>query len=404
VGKSIGVLIPEFPGQTHNFFWRELEALRDAGASVSIFSTRRPPSGLQSTSWGEEAMKGTTYLYPVSLLSTLKLVADALSSPSRSIQCVRLLWDSLPTRTPGTSPLRMCILLGLGMHLGRACKARGINHVHVHSCADAANIAMFANAFFGMTYSLTLHNPLHVWGGNQKNKWRHAAFGIAITDWILLDAQRQLGSSLPARMLIAPMGVNVDVFQRKSAYRPATDGPTHIFSCARLNPAKGFTVLLEAVRLLRDAGKQVTLTIAGEDDDGGTGYRRVLEHLISELSLEKLVVLLGAVPEERVRSELEAAHVFVLASFEEPLGVAIMEAMSMEVPVVATRAGGVPSIITDQANGLLVPPSDAPSLADAINRISSDASLARNLSQNGRQRIAERFHHRLSARAMLENV
>jgi colanic acid/amylovoran biosynthesis glycosyltransferase len=263
---------------------------------------------------------------------------------------------------------------------------------------------MFANAFFGMTYSLTLHNPLHVWGGNQKNKWRHAAFGIAITDWILLDAQRQLGSSLPARMLIAPMGVNVDVFQRKSAYRPATDGPTHIFSCARLNPAKGFTVLLEAVRLLRDAGKQVTLTIAGEDDDGGTGYRRVLEHLISELSLEKLVVLLGAVPEERVRSELEAAHVFVLASFEEPLGVAIMEAMSMEVPVVATRAGGVPSIITDQANGLLVPPSDAPSLADAINRISSDASLARNLSQNGRQRIAERFHHRLSARAMLENV
>lgn len=272
---------------------------------------------------------------------------------------------------------------------------------HVH---DAANVAFFAHAAFGLNYSLTLHNPLSIWGGNQTNKWKHAKFGIVIADWIFNDMRQRLGDALPQKIIIAPMGVNIDVFKRRSPYLPVTEGTIRLFSCARLNPAKGFEVLLESIDRLRVLGHDVALTIAGEDDSGGTGYRNTLENIIHSRGIEKAVCLLGAVSEERVRVELEAAHVFVLASYEEPLGVAIMEAMAMEVPVIATNAGGVPSIISDGIDGILVPPSDALALAAAIARVEGNPSLAASLSSRGRTRVKDSFHHRLSAKAIYDNV
>jgi glycosyltransferase involved in cell wall biosynthesis len=74
-----------------------------------------------------------------------------------------------------------------------------------------------------------------------------------------------------------------------------------------------------------------------------------------QLRLDDSVVLLGAVSEEVVRKELSEAHAFVLGSLAEPLGVAIMEAMAMRVPVGVTGAGGVAELVDDGVDGLLVP-------------------------------------------------
>lgn len=402
--KKIGVLIPEFPGQTHNFFWREIEALRELGSCVTLFSTRRPPTKIQSTTWGEAAMKETTYLHPPPVASILGAVRDLAISPARLLRCAKVFFDSFPVLEKRESSLRLLMLMLIGIALGRTCKRLELNHIHVHSCADAANVALFAHASFGIEYSMTLHNPLAIWGGNQSNKWNAAKFGIVITDWILKDALQKLGSSMPSKIVTAPMGVKVEAFRRQLPYSPREEGPLRVFSCARLNPAKGFEVLLESVERLQRSGRNVTLTIAGEDDLGGTGYRRVIEKAISDRKIGDRVFLLGAVSEDRVRAELEAAHMFVLASYEEPLGVAIMEAMAMEVPVIATNAGGVPSIISDGVDGILVQPSDALGLSDAISRIGDSPGLAVALSAQGRARIEQAFHHRLSAKAIFDNV
>jgi colanic acid/amylovoran biosynthesis glycosyltransferase len=402
--KKIAFLIPEFPGQTHNFFWREIDALKEMGAEVALFSTRRPVSGIQSTSWGEAAMLETTYLFPMSLSVMAGVVRDLILSPTRFFRCAGMFLSSVRDLKKGESPLRLLAIVLVGVGLGRLCVNRGLHHLHVHSCADAANVALFAHAAFGLEYSMTLHNPLSIWGGNQKNKWRYAKFGIVIADWILQDIRSRLGAELPSAMRIAPMGVNVDVFRRKKPYRPMDEGVLKVFSCARLNAAKGFEVLLEAIDRLKQQGHRVSLTIAGEDDAGGVGYRMVLEAIISSKGLESEVHLMGAVPEERVRAELERAHVFVLASFEEPLGVAIMEAMAMEVPVIATNAGGVPSIVTEGVDGLLVPPSDAIALAVALTRVGEAPGLAVGLSLRGRMRVMDAFHHRLSAKAIIDQV
>lgn len=402
--KRIGVMIPEFPGQTHNFFWREIDALKELGAEVALFSTRRPPSGIRSTTWGEAAAQQTTYLYPMRVRVVAVVMRDLLLSPALFIRCMRMFFASTGQLKQGESKLRLLALMMIGVGLGRVCKVHGLQHLHVHSCADAANVALFAHAAFGLKYSMTLHNPLSIWGGNQSNKWKHASFGIVIADWILKDIRTKLGPSLPARLFIAPMGVNVQVFKRKAPYRAMEQGVLKVFSCARLNPAKGFEVLLDAVDQLRQLGQAVMLTIAGEDDQGGSGYRKKLESVIADRALEAVVRLLGAVSEERVRAELEDAHVFVLASFEEPLGVAIMEAMAMEVPVIATHSGGVPGLITDGVDGLLVPPSDAASLSKALTRVADTPALALELSSRGRARIEQAFHHRLSSKVLFDQV
>jgi glycosyltransferase involved in cell wall biosynthesis len=199
------------------------------------------------------------------------------------------------------------------------------------------------------------------------------------------------------------MGVDVERFRRPSPYQPWDGaGPARIFSCGRLNPCKGHDDLIRAVSLLRDRGIQAHLHIAGEDDSKTGDCRRSLEELIAHFGIGDRVRLLGAVPEETVRAELEAAHLFALASLEEPLGVVIMEAMAMEIPVVVTGAGGVAELVQDEVDGLLVQPRKPDQLAEALSRVLQSPELARQLSVAGRRRILESFHSGLSAQVLTQ--
>ena len=119
--------------------------------------------------------------------------------------------------------------------------------------------------------------------------------------------------------------------------------------------------------------------------------------LIDELSLNGKATLLGALPEEMVRSEFEAAHVFALASHNEALGVATMEAMAMELPVVVTGVGGVAELVADGIDGVLAEPKSPSRLAESLRRVLGEPSLAKRLGEAGRRKIEARFHSGLSA-------
>ncbi len=114
------------------------------------------------------------------------------------------------------------------------------------------------------------------------------------------------------------------------------------------------------------------------------------------------MTLLGAISEEQVCRELENVHVFVLASQEEALGVATMEAMSTGVPAVATRVGGVPELVKHGETGLLVAPGKPEELADAIDTVISDPQLAQCISAAARKKIESSFHERISAETIVQ--
>jgi glycosyltransferase involved in cell wall biosynthesis len=125
--------------------------------------------------------------------------------------------------------------------------------------------------------------------------------------------------------------------------------------------------------------------------------RPILEAEIGRRGLEGRVELLGAVAEQVVREELEHADLFALASHDEAIGVATMEAMAMGLPVIVTDVGGVDELVSHEENGLLVPAHKPQEMSDAIRRLIEDAELCASISTRGRETVAARFDCRLSA-------
>jgi glycosyltransferase involved in cell wall biosynthesis len=104
------------------------------------------------------------------------------------------------------------------------------------------------------------------------------------------------------------------------------------------------------------------------------------------------VIFEGAKTHEETRKLLGRADVFALASFAEGVPVALMEAMAMEVPCVSTCVAGIPELIRDGLDGLLVPASSAEALASALQRLFDDPLLRRSLAVAGRKRVIEHYN------------
>lgn len=405
---KLAYLIPMFPAQTHAFFWRERQCVLDMEHTVDLVTTREPPPAIVSHSWSEEARQLTEVLFPMSF-------AEYLSAAGKIILAGPATWGRiintiLTAQVPNLKERLQLVALSLvGAKFASLAQSKNWDHVHVHSCANTANIALFAHLITGLPYSMTLHGPLHDYGSNQPAKWRHAAFVIVITQKIFDEVTAELGDNIPQPLQIAPMGVEVEKFTRDAdkpyvAYNKSDENPARLFACGRLNFCKGHQDLIHAVGLLKDRGYNVHLDIAGEDEQGGTGFHQDLEVMINKLGLQEEVTLLGAVSEQVVRDHLQAAHIFVLASLGEPLGVAYMEAMAMQTPTIGTDAGGVRELIDHETDGLLVKPENPNELADVITQILDDANLAQRLSDGGRDKIANQFSSKRSAEVIVNNI
>lgn len=152
---------------------------------------------------------------------------------------------------------------------------------------------------------------------------------------------------------------------------------------ANFRAQKGYDVLLHAARAVVDRKVPVRFAAAGEGP-----LRRDLENQRSDLSLERHVLFLGARTD--VPRLLAAADMFVLPSRYEGLPLALMEAVSIGVPVIATAVSGLPDILTNERNALLVAPEQPHALAEAITRLASDPALRASLSTASRT-LSERF-------------
>ena len=153
------------------------------------------------------------------------------------------------------------------------------------------------------------------------------------------------------------------------------------------SPVKGVESLIEAIpRIVASVPGARFLLIGGGGDEGA------LREKTGAMNVEPFVVFAG------YRKDVERLYgimdISVLTSLSEGLSLTVLESMAHGLPVVATRVGGNPEIITDGQNGYLVPPGDACSLADRIVRLLLDADLRRRMGSEGRERIGSRFRLR----------
>lgn len=400
----IGYLIPEFPGQTHAFFMRERKGLEQLGTNATLYSTRPPVAAAAQHAWAEAAAKETIYLTPFRLESFVSAAFWLLlSGPFAIWRCCQTVLQS--TELKAKEKLKILSMIPVAAFWLSHLKKNRSQHVHIHSCGNSAWLGVFVSQLSNITYSLTLHGPLHDYGPAQPSKWQHARFVVVITQDLVNEAACQIPQAQRPPIFLAPMGVDVMRFQRTVPYQPASQNQeVRLVSCGRINPCKGHDDLIRAVVMLRQLGVDVSLTICGSTDSQRQDYEQFLNQLIEDNGLQQCVRLTGSVSEDRVRQELQDAHFFCLASHKEPLGVATMEAMAMGVPVIVTYSPGVSEMITHDHDGLLVEAKHPQSFVDAIIDLLSNPAHVSQLASEARKTVETKFHSGISAEMIRSGI
>jgi glycosyltransferase involved in cell wall biosynthesis len=157
-------------------------------------------------------------------------------------------------------------------------------------------------------------------------------------------------------------------------------GRVSLLSVARLDPEKGIIDIIKAMhQVVTDGNTHIVLEVVGTGSEEGN-LRREVENR----GLQKYVHFLGYVAHsEKLYDLYKASDIFVLASLSEGLPQTLLEAMAFGLPIVATNVGGIPHIIRDGHNGLLVNPGSPREISDAIYRLTRDSSLGNRLIRNG---------------------
>ena len=277
------------------------------------------------------------------------------------------------------------------------CRKERVDIIHTHWIIPHGIIGIFTGNFFGIPHVSSIH-------GTDVTIARQYSFlskmirfigkrcdAITVNSSYIREVFLSCGRNLPYPILI-PMGVDLSIFNCvKQVNREDIYHKPLILFIGRLIRWKGIHILIQAMRLLIKDYPEASLVIAGD----GVCLKK-LKELVSKLGIESSVLFTGNIPGNEIISWYSKADIFILPSITdnnltEGLGVVLLEAMASGVPVIGSNSGGIPDIIEDGVNGLLVPPGDPDALNTAIIRIIEDPDLAEKFRNAGLKTVRERF-------------
>jgi colanic acid/amylovoran biosynthesis glycosyltransferase len=390
----IAYLCNRYPAVSLTFILREVRALRQLGVDVQTFAIRRAfPEDLVSGADREEHARTYAVLPPDPGALVRAHLTAAVLHPLRYLGTLGL---ALRLRPRG---LRGAVWQGFyfveAIVIWRECRRRGISHIHAQFANVATDVALLASHFGGgragdWSWSFTLHGPVEFYDITQSRlpeKLRRARFVVCISDFARSQAMAFLGQEQWGKLHVVHCGVDPDVFRpvRHSNGAVSTREP-HVLSVGRLIDLKGHALLLEAIAMARAEGVWARLTIVG---DGST--RPALEARAAGLGLVDEVTFAGVVGQDEIAGFYADADIFCLASFAEGVPVVLMEAMAMEIAVIATRIAGIPELVEDGVSGLVVAPGRADRLAAALRTLADDPVLRRAMGKAGRAKVVAEF-------------
>lgn len=273
---------------------------------------------------------------------------------------------------------------------------RGVQHLHAHFAGVAARTAWWLHELFGFSYSFTGHaNDLFC--ADSARLVQAARFVVTESDYARAWLQARYSDS-NRKIFRIYNGLRMSDYPARQA---CSAGPLRILSVGRLIEKKGFPVLIEACQRLCQQGLSIQCDLVG-----GGPLEASLRLQIEEAGLSGQVHLLGELSHQRVRELFRECGLFVLASVPDSQGgqdnfpTVIMEAMASGVPVVSTRLAGIPEMIQDGIQGLLVAPGDVDALAAALSQLIKNPDQAGRMGLAGRERASSLFQVEDSARAL----
>lgn len=395
-GPSVAYLVSRYPTLSMIFVLREVLALRRRGFRIdtaSINPPDRPPDQLTEDERNEAAR---TYC--------IKCDGAGGALAAHAAGFVRNFagyWRgvALALRLARLDLRRLGLNLAYfteALMVGRWMRKKSHTHLHVHLASQAASVGLFTERIFRCGYSLSVHGPdefADAQGHSLADKIAAARFLVCISSY----TRSQLMNLAPyehwSKMFVVRLGVDGALFAPASPGLTADTGSNaegakavEILCVGRLTPAKGQHLLIDAVDRLILSGRKVRLRLVGGGPDEAS-----LRGCAARIASPELVLFEGAVNQDRIRSLYAQADLFCLPSFAEGLPVVLMESMAMGVPCVSTLIAGIPELIRNEVDGLLVPASDLDALTDALARLVDSPELRARLAASARARVIESY-------------
>ncbi len=384
----LAYLVSQYPTFSHTFVLREIASLREQGFEIRPASIRLPdrPVAELTTAERKEA-ESTFYVIHQGLRGALRALGWTLRHyPKGLIRSLAFTW------TLGRFDIQKLIFNHFywieALMLGQWMAQNGLAHLHIHFATPAATVGMIASKAFPIQYSLTVHGPDEFYdatGYYLREKVEHAKFILCISHFARSQLMKLAPYSDWDKLHVCRLGVDPDRFQPVSRETP--NECFTIVSVGRLTEAKGQMILLRAVKRLTDAGRHLRLFLIG-----GGPLEAELKNWVCSHGLRSVVTLTGPVDQDHIQDYYRCADCFALASFAEGIPIVLMEAMAMAIPCVTTRITGIPELIHDESDGLLVPAGDDISLAAAIGLLMDDPALCQKLGEAGRVRVRADYH------------
>jgi glycosyltransferase involved in cell wall biosynthesis len=388
--KKILYITCRLPALSVTFIDREIRVLAAAGYDIKTVSRGTPNK--------DEVSEETLYYYRNTLcidqaglaglfFSQLHVLANA---PLAWFNNIRLIFREKEVKGLKDRLRLLKHLLEAG-YVYRHYRDAGLEHIHAHFLNAPTSIALFLSRYLDIPFSFTSHasnifiDPLML-----GTKLRLSKKIVTISEYnrkYLLD---KYGNELKEKIHIIHCGIDTEKYVPNHSGKI---GSTVILAVARLVAMKGFQYLLEACRLLKDRGVSFTCIIVGDGEEKDMLLRKA-----ADLEIGDVVTFLGSQQQERVHELVQKASIFVLPSIitddgrRDGIPVSLMEAMAMELPVVSTKIVGIPELIEDGKEGLLVEQKDSNGLASALEFLIKNSPARDEMGRRARLKVIRDFN------------
>lgn len=393
----ISYILKGYPRLSESFIAQEIHALERRGLEIRIVSLRHPTDRHRHPVHDEIRAPITylpEYLYrePLRVLHAWRQVRR-----QKSYRRARTLWLADVRRDPTPNRIRR-----FGQALVLAAELDDdITGLHAHFLHTPASVARYAAVLTGRPWSVSAHAKdiwtIPEWEAREK---------LADCAWLTTcsaAACRELARLAPdanayGTVSLIYHGLDLERFPPRPPSPSSRDGsdpaaPVRLLSVGRAVEKKGYPELLRALAALPPE-----LAWRFEHVGGGPERRR-LRRLAAKLGIAERIVWLGPLPQAEVLAAYRRADLFVLASRlaasgdRDGLPNVLMEAQSQALACIATQVSGIPELIRDGVNGLLVPPGDPPALCRALAHLIADPKTRLAMGEAGQRRIVHCFSH-----------
>jgi N-acetyl-alpha-D-glucosaminyl L-malate synthase BshA len=280
--------------------------------------------------------------------------------------------------------------VALGSEMIRVSEQYGLDMIHVHYTIPHATAALLARMVTGVPYMATIHGSDVTIMGEDPSYSPVNTFSIesadrltSVSQYLAKEARERLG--VRKEIAVIPNFVDPDAFSPPNSEAAAHgNNQATIVHVSNFRPVKRVQDIVEAMGIVVKEIKDARLILVGDGPE-----RHKTELLVDRLGLQKNVRFTGY--RRDIPPLMRCSSIFVLSSESESAPLTLLEGMSCGLPVVSTRVGGVPEIVSDGENGFLVPPYSPNMIAEKILELGNDDELRRRLGAAARRTVLERF-------------